>query len=73
MNTWQFHLLNWQWLRLVRVISVSFIYTVLLVITFLQSHKLNVTFCLWPPYYLHSALFACVVDKTKMSPQLSHH
>ena len=68
MNTWQFHLLNWQELVLCGP-SVSFVYTGLLVGVFPKSHKLNVT------YYLKSSLllvfcflFVCMVDQTQMYP-----
>ena len=44
-TTWQFHLLNWQRVGPMRVIFLSFVYTGLLVWAFLQSHKLNLTYC----------------------------
>ena len=56
-NTWQFDLSNWQGVRLVWIISAFFVYTGLLVWTFLQSHKLNVTYCL-----------KSLVDQTQMHP-----
>ena len=57
MNTWQFDLSNWQGVRLVWIISAFFVYTGLLVWTFLRSHKLNVTYCL-----------KSLVDQTQMHP-----
>ena len=50
-------------------ISVSFVYTGLLVWAFLQSHKLNLTYCLKSSLLLAFCfLFVCMVDQTQMYP-----
>ena len=46
MNICHFHLSNWVGVGPVRLISISFDYTGLLVWGFLQPHKLNITCCL---------------------------
>ena len=53
-----------KWLRFKRVITVR-----LLIWTFLQSHKLNLTYCLCLPCYLHFAfcLFVWLI-KLKCTP-----
>ena len=67
MTTWQFHLLNWQAVGPMWAISISFIYTVLLVWAFLQSHKLNLTYCLKSsPAFCF--LFVCMIGQTQMYP-----
>ena len=69
MNTWQFHLLNWQGVGPVWTILVSFVYTGLLDRVFLQSHKLNLTCCLKSSLSLvFCSLFFCMVDQTQMYP-----
>ena len=69
MNTWEFHLLNWLGVHLMWVISFSFVYIGLLVWTFLQSHKLNLTYCLKSSLLLAFCfLFVCMVDQTQIYP-----
>ena len=55
MNTSQLHLFNWQGLGLMRVISISFVYTGLLVRAFPQSTTLVVLIAGNLPCYLHFA------------------
>ena len=69
MNTWQFHLSNLQGVGPVWAISISFVYTELLVWAFPQSHKLNLIYCL--KFCLLLALcflLVCTVDQTQMCP-----
>ena len=69
MNTWQFHLLNWQGVGPLWVISFSFVYTGLLVWTFLQWHKLNLIYCLKSFLLLPFCfLLVWMVDQTQMYP-----
>ena len=69
MNTWEFHLSNWQGVGPVWVISVSFVYTGLLVLAFPQSHRLNLNYCSKFSLLLaFSFLFVCMVDQTQMCP-----
>ena len=69
MNTWQFHLSNWQGVGAVWVISISFVYTRLLVWAFLQWHKLHLTYCLKSSLLLEFfSLFVSMVDQTQMYP-----
>ena len=67
MNTWQLHLSNWQGVGPVWAISISFVYIGLLIWAFLQSHKLNLTYCLKSSVtcILPSV---CLVDQTQMYP-----
>ena len=66
-NTWQFHLPNWQGVGAMWAISISFVYIELLVSAFSQSNRLNLNFCLKSSvtYILLSAFY--MVDKTQMS------
>ena len=69
MNTWQFHLSNWQGVAPVWTTSISFIYTGLLVWALPQSQRLNLIYCL--KTYLLLAfcfLFVCMMDQTQMCP-----
>ena len=67
MNTWQFHLSNWQGVGPVWAMSISFVYTGLLVGAFSQSHKLNLTYCLKSsPLLAFCFLLVCMVDQTLM-------
>ena len=69
MNTWEFHLSNWQGVGPVWVISVSFVYTGLLVLAFPQSHRHNLNYCSKFSLLLaFSFLFVCMVDQTQMCP-----
>ena len=61
------HLSNWQGVGPVWAISVSFVYTGLLVWAFLQWHKLNLYYCLNSSLLLaFCSLFVCIVDQTQM-------
>ena len=69
MNIWQFNMLNWQGVGPVRAISISFVYTRLLVSPFPLSHKLNLTYCLKSSLLLAFLfLFVCMINKTQMYP-----
>ena len=69
MNSWQFHLSNLQRVGRVWAISVSFVYTGLLVWAYLQSHNLNLTYCLKSCLLLVLCfLFVCMIDQTQMYP-----
>ena len=71
MNTSQLHLFNWQGLGLMRVISISFVYTGLLVRAFPQSHNLSRTYR-WKSSLLLAFCFLCVwLIKLKSSPHVS--
>ena len=67
MNTWQLHLSNWQGMCPVWPISVFFVYTGSLLLTFPQPHKLNLT-CYSESSLLVAFcfLFVCMADKTQM-------
>ena len=69
LNTWQFHLLNWQGVGPMLAISISFVYTRLLAWAFLQSHKLNLTYCLKCCLLLE--FFFRMDDQTQMHPSSS--
>ena len=68
-NTLQFHLLNWQGLGPVWVISISVVYTRLLVWAFPQLLKLNLTYCLKSSLSLACCfLFVYLIDQTQIYP-----
>ena len=58
MSTWQFHLLNWQGVCPVWTILVSFVYAGSLVWAFLQSHKINLTYCFKSSLLLESKILS---------------
>ena len=60
---------NYQGVGPVWAISVSFVYTRWLVRAFLQSHKVNLNYCLKSSLLLaFYLLFVCMVDQTQMYP-----
>ena len=65
MNTWQFHLSNWKWVGLMWAIFVS---------AFTRLNKIDLTYCLKSPLYLHLAfcLFAWLI-KFKCTLHPSHY
>ena len=69
MNTWQFHMSNWQGKEYVQCGSSPFFYLYRITWVFLQSNKLNLTYC-WKSFYLLAFcfLFVCMVDQTQMYP-----
>ena len=69
MNTWQFHLSNWQGVGPAWAIFVYFVYTRLLIRVSLQSHELILTYRLKSSLLLAFCfLFVCIVDQTEMYP-----
>ena len=65
MNTRQFHLSNWEELGPVWAISVSYVYTGLLVWVFPQLQRgLILLIARNLSCYLHFALYLCMVDQT---------
>ena len=68
-NTRQFHLSNCQKVGPVYTISISFVYTELLVRAIPQSHRLNLTYCSKSSLLLTFCfLFVCMVDQAQMCP-----
>ena len=69
MNNWQFHLSNWQGVGPVWAFSFSFVYTGLNVWAFIQSQKLNLTYCLNSSLLLtFCPLIVCMAHQSQMYP-----
>ena len=68
-NTWQSCMSNWQGMSPIWSISISFVYTELLVWAFPQSHRVNLMYCLKSSLLLaFSFLLVCMVDQIQMCP-----
>ena len=73
MNTWQFHLLNWQGVGPMWAICFFCLHKITCLSIPVQPLLLNLTY--WLKYYLLLAfcfLYVCMVDQTQMCPPPSH-